>query len=115
MQRIFSHFLSHKNLAEVGFGCPNHVKNLVCPGPGGGKLISPGSEVSNSGTSSPYPGKSPMVECQIGEPPKFLGFEHFRDRKWGSRFSSGSIMPVGHGSEALTPNGQGMVSGNSDF
>ncbi|CAF1898770.1 unnamed protein product [Brassica oleracea var. botrytis] len=56
-----------------------------------------------------------MVECQIGEPPKFLGFEHFRDRKWGSRFSSGSIMPVGHGSEALTPNGQGMVSGNSDF
>ena len=61
----------------------------MCPGsPGGGKLISPGSEVSNSGASSPYPGKSPMVEFRIGEPPKFLGF------------GSGSIMHVGHGSGA---------------
>ncbi|CAN6850983.1 unnamed protein product [Brassica oleracea] len=56
-----------------------------------------------------------MVECRIGEPPKLLGFEHFRDRKWGSRFGSGSVMPVGHGSGALTPNSQGMVSGNSDL
>ncbi|CDY31903.1 BnaC09g28410D [Brassica napus] len=76
--------------------------NQVCPGsPGGGNLISPGSVVSNSGTSSPYPGKSPMVEFRIGEPPKFLGFEHFTARKWGSRFG------------ALTPNGPGMVSGNN--
>ncbi|CAN6868961.1 unnamed protein product [Brassica oleracea] len=92
--------------------------NQVCPGsPGGGNLISPGSVVSNSGTSSPYPGKSPMVEFRIGEPPKFLGFEHFTARKWGSRFGSGSITPVGHGSGmgsgALTPNGPGMVSGNN--
>ena len=90
----------------------------MCPGsPGGGNLISPGSVVSNSGTSSPYPGKSPMVEFRIGEPPKFLGFEHFTARKWGSRFGSGSITPVGHGSGmgsgALTPNGPGMVSGNN--
>ncbi|XP_024011709.1 uncharacterized protein LOC18016366 isoform X2 [Eutrema salsugineum] len=85
--------------------------NQVCPGsPGGGNLISPGSVISNSGTSSPYPGKSPMVEFRIGEPPKFLGFEHFTARKWGSRFGSGSITPVGHGSGALTPNGPGMVS-----
>ncbi|KAF8113144.1 hypothetical protein N665_0055s0009 [Sinapis alba] len=88
--------------------------NQVCPGsPGGGNLISPGSVVSNSGTSSPYPGKSPTVEFRIGEPPKFLGFEHFTARKWGSRFGSGSITPVGHGSGALTPNGPGMVSGNN--
>uniref|UniRef100_A0A1J3HD63 Hydroxyproline-rich glycoprotein family protein n=1 Tax=Noccaea caerulescens TaxID=107243 RepID=A0A1J3HD63_NOCCA len=91
--------------------------NQVCPGsPGGGNLISPGSVISNSGTSSPYPGKSPMVEFRVGEPPKFLGFEHFTARKWGSRFGSGSITPVGHGSGvgsgALTPNGPGMVSGN---
>ncbi|KAH0937839.1 LOW QUALITY PROTEIN: hypothetical protein HID58_005300 [Brassica napus] len=59
--------------------------------------------VSNSGASSPYPGKSPMVEFRISEPPKFLGF------------GSGSIMPVGHGSGAWTPNGPGMVSGNSDL
>ncbi|XP_010482605.1 PREDICTED: uncharacterized protein LOC104761253 [Camelina sativa] len=91
--------------------------NQVCPGsPGGGNLISPGSVISNSGTSSPYPGKSPMVEFRIGEPPKFLGFEHFTARKWGSRFGSGSITPVGHGSGlasgALTPNGPEIVSGN---
>ncbi|KFK26852.1 hypothetical protein AALP_AA8G301800 [Arabis alpina] len=91
--------------------------NQVCPGsPGGGNLISPGSVISNSGTSSPYPGKCPMVEFRIGEPPKFLGFEHFTARKWGSRFGSGSITPVGHGSGvgsgALTPNGPGMVSGS---
>ncbi|KAL1218686.1 hypothetical protein V5N11_009815 [Cardamine amara subsp. amara] len=91
--------------------------NQVCPGsPGGGNLISPGSVISNSGTSSPYPGKSPMVEFRIGEPPKFLGFEHFTARKWGSRFGSGSITPVGHGSGlasgALTPNGVEIISGN---
>ncbi|CAL9243245.1 unnamed protein product [Arabidopsis halleri] len=91
--------------------------NQVCPGsPGGGNLISPGSVISNSGTSSPYPGKSPMVEFRIGEPPKFLGFEHFTARKWGSRFGSGSITPVGHGSGlasgALTPNGLEIISGN---
>ncbi|CAH2070234.1 unnamed protein product [Thlaspi arvense] len=91
--------------------------NQVCPGsPGGGNLISPGSVISNSGTSSPYLGKSPMVEFRIGDPPKFLGFEHFTARKWGSRFGSGSITPVGYGSGmgsgALTPNGPGMVSGN---
>ncbi|CAN8244563.1 unnamed protein product [Cochlearia groenlandica] len=91
--------------------------NQVCPGsPGGGNLISPGSVISNSGTSSPYPGKSPMVEFRVGEPPKFLGFEHFTARKWGSRFGSGSITPVGHGSGvgsgALTPNGPEIIYGN---
>ncbi|KAF8113508.1 hypothetical protein N665_0049s0024 [Sinapis alba] len=72
---------------------PSHYEfrsNKVCPGsPGGGNLISPSSVVSNSGTSSPYPA-----------------------RKWGSRFGSGSIKPVGHGSGALTPKGPGMVSVN---
>ncbi|KAF8077494.1 hypothetical protein N665_1032s0005 [Sinapis alba] len=77
----------------------------VYPGSPGGNLISPGS-----GTSSPYPGKC-SIEFSIGEPPKFLGFEHFTARKWGSRFGSGSITPAGHGSRlgsgALTPDGGG--------
>lgn len=78
----------------------------VYPGSPGGNLISPGS-----GTSSPYPGKCSILEFRIGEPPKFLGFEHFTARKWGSRFGSGSITPAGHGSRlgsgALTPDGSG--------
>ncbi|CAA7060268.1 unnamed protein product [Microthlaspi erraticum] len=83
--------------------------------PGGGNLISPGSVISNSGTSSPYPGKCSIIEFRIGEPPKFLGFEHFTARKWGSRFGSGSITPAGQGSRlgsgALTPdNGGGLGS-----
>lgn len=90
----------------------------VYPGsPGGGNLISPGSVVSNSGTSSPYlPGKCSIVEFRVGEPPKFLGFEHFTARKWGSRFGSGSITPAGGqgsrlGSGALTPDGGGSGGG----
>ncbi|XP_010537168.1 PREDICTED: uncharacterized protein LOC104811970 [Tarenaya hassleriana] len=80
----------------------------------GGNLISPGSVISNSGTSSPYPVKCPIVEFRAGEPPKLLGFEHFTARKWGSRFGSGSITPVGQGSRlgsgALTPDGGGLGS-----
>ncbi|KAJ4913163.1 hydroxyproline-rich glycoprotein family protein [Raphanus sativus] len=90
----------------------------VYPGsPGGGNLISPGSVVSNSGASSPYlPGKCSIVEFRVGEPPKFLGFEHFTARKWGSRFGSGSITPAGGqgsrlGSGALTPDGGGSGGG----
>ncbi|CAH2077963.1 unnamed protein product, partial [Thlaspi arvense] len=83
----------------------------VYPGSPGGNLISPGSVISNSGTSSPYPGKCSIIEFRIGEPPKFLGFEHFTARKWGSRFGSGSITPAGQGSRlgsgALTPDGGG--------
>ncbi|CAF2071734.1 hypothetical protein Bca4012_088107 [Brassica carinata] len=81
----------------------------VYPGSPGGNLISPGSVVSNSGTSSPYPGKCSIIEFRVGEPPKFLGFEHFTARKWGSRFGSGTITPAGQGSRlgsgALTPDG----------
>ncbi|CAA0396482.1 unnamed protein product [Arabidopsis thaliana] len=82
----------------------------VYPGSPGGNLISPGS-----GTSSPYPGKCSIIEFRIGEPPKFLGFEHFTARKWGSRFGSGSITPAGQGSRlgsgALTPDGSKLTSG----
>ncbi|WZY69574.1 hypothetical protein YC2023_001814 [Brassica napus] len=81
----------------------------VYPGSPGGNLISPGSVVSNSGTSSPYPGKCSIVQFRVGEPPRFLGFEHFTARKWGSRFGSGTITPAGQGSRlgsgALTPDG----------
>ncbi|CAN6879773.1 unnamed protein product [Brassica oleracea] len=83
----------------------------VYPGSPGGSLISPGS-----GTSSPYPGKCSIIEFRVGEPPKFLGFEHFTARKWGSRFGSGSITPAGPGSRlgsgALTPDGGGGLGSN---
>ncbi|KAI6696342.1 hypothetical protein NL676_016461 [Syzygium grande] len=83
----------------------------------GGKFVSPGSTVSNSGTSSPFPGKYPVFGFHIGEAPKLLGFEHFNTRKWGSRLGSGSLTPDGValgsrlGSGALTPDGAGLGSG----
>ncbi|CAI9092266.1 OLC1v1027460C1 [Oldenlandia corymbosa var. corymbosa] len=79
-----------------------------CPGSPGSRLISPGSAISNSGTSSPFPEKRPIIEFKMGEAPKFLGYEHFA-RKWGSRVGSGSLTPSGWGSRlgsgSLTPNG----------
>ncbi|KAJ9679479.1 hypothetical protein PVL29_021417 [Vitis rotundifolia] len=54
-----------------------------------GHLISP---ISNSGTSSPFPDRRPIVEA-----PKLLGFEHFSTRRWGSRLGSGSLTPDGAG------------------
>ncbi|KAL2550443.1 hydroxyproline-rich glycoprotein family protein [Forsythia ovata] len=79
------------------------------PGSPGGRLKSPGSAISTSGTSSPFPDKLPIVEFRKGEAPKFLGYEHFANRKWGSRVGSGSLTPTGWGSRlgsgTLTPNG----------
>ncbi|OWM75604.1 uncharacterized protein LOC116196747 [Punica granatum] len=86
------------------------------PGSPGGQLISPGSVVSNSGTSSPFPGKLPVIECRMGEAPKLLGFEHFSTWKWGSRLGSGSLTPDGAGlrsrlgSGTVTPDGMGIGS-----
>lgn len=86
------------------------------PGSPGGQLISPGSIVSNSGTSSPFPGKRPVIKCRIGEAPKLLGFEHFSGWKWGLRLGSGSLTPDGVGlrsrlgSGTLTPDGMGTGS-----
>ncbi|KAL6953648.1 hypothetical protein U1Q18_004606 [Sarracenia purpurea var. burkii] len=57
-------------------------------------LVSPGSVVSNSGTSSPFPDKPHIIFC-IDKVPKLLGFEHFSTRKWGSRLGSGSLTPDG--------------------
>ncbi|KAL0317805.1 UNVERIFIED_CONTAM: hypothetical protein Sangu_2194800 [Sesamum angustifolium] len=70
---------------------------------------SPGSALSTSGTSSPFPDKRPIVEFRRGEAPKFIGYEHFFNHNWGSRVGSGSLTPNGRGSRlgsgALTPNG----------
>ncbi|KAA8539938.1 hypothetical protein F0562_026630 [Nyssa sinensis] len=60
-----------------------------------GHLISPGSAISNSGTSSPFPDKHTIIEFRMGEAPKLLGYEHFYTRKWGSRLGSGSLTPNG--------------------
>ncbi|KAF7148983.1 hypothetical protein RHSIM_Rhsim03G0188800 [Rhododendron simsii] len=57
-------------------------------------LISPGSVVSNSGTSSPFPDK-PSIVFRIEEVPKLLAFKNFYTRKWGSRLGSGSLTPDG--------------------
>ncbi|PKI50742.1 proline-rich receptor-like protein kinase PERK14 [Punica granatum] len=70
------------------------------PGSPGSQLKSPGSGVSNSGTSSPFPEKPPV---------RVPGFEHSSYRKWGSRLGSGSLTPDGAGlrsrlgSGSLTP------------
>ncbi|OAY30355.1 uncharacterized protein LOC110599776 isoform X2 [Manihot esculenta] len=88
----------------------------IYPGSPGGQLISPGSVISYSGTSSPFPDKHPILEFRMGEAPKILGFEHFNTRKWGSRFGSGSLTPDGLGlgsrlgSGSVTPDGVGIGS-----
>ncbi|GKU89283.1 hypothetical protein SLEP1_g3440 [Rubroshorea leprosula] len=87
------------------------------PGSPGGNLISPGSAISNSGTSTPFPDKYPILEFRMGEAPKIYGFEHFTTHKWGSRLGSGSMTPDGMGlgsrlgSGTLTPDGIGLGSG----
>ncbi|XP_076953808.1 uncharacterized protein LOC143627991 [Bidens hawaiensis] len=89
--------------------------------PGG----SMGSTIPNSGTSSPFPDKQNRVlKLRVGDGPKFIGYEYFSTRKWGSRLGSesgtpngvsGSATPYGYGlgsqvgSGSLTPNGVGEV------
>lgn len=91
------------------------------PGSPGSHLISPGSVISNSGTSSPLPDKRPIFELRIGEAPKFLGYEYFTTHKWGSRLGSGSLTPDGAGigsrlgSGSLTPDGGRPASRDSFF
>jgi hypothetical protein len=86
------------------------------PGSPGGHLISPGSAISNSGTSTPFPDRRPILELRMGESPKLLGFDHFSARKWGSRLGSGSLTPDGVGlgsrlgSGSLTPDVVGPAS-----
>ncbi|KAJ7974162.1 Hydroxyproline-rich glycoprotein family protein [Quillaja saponaria] len=86
------------------------------PGSPGSQLISPGSAFSNSGTSTPFPDRRPIIELRMGEPPKILGFEYFSTRKWGSKLGSGSLTPDGGGlgsrlgSGSLTPDGVWLVS-----
>ncbi|KAK6936815.1 hypothetical protein RJ641_033845 [Dillenia turbinata] len=62
-----------------------------------GHLISPSSGVSNSGTSSPFPDRCPVLIFGIPEAPQFLAYENFSTRRWGPRLSSGSLTPDGAG------------------
>lgn len=86
------------------------------PGSPGAQLISPGSAMSTSGTSTPFPERRPILEFRKGEAPKLLGFEPFSTRKWSSRLGSGSLTPDGAGqgsrlgSGSLTPDGVGLTS-----
>ncbi|KAK6925842.1 hypothetical protein RJ641_007561 [Dillenia turbinata] len=63
------------------------------PGSPVGHLISPSSGVSNSGTSSPFPDRCPVLEFGIAEAPKFLAYENFSTHRWGPRLGSGSLTP----------------------
>ncbi|KAK7380348.1 hypothetical protein VNO78_32856 [Psophocarpus tetragonolobus] len=86
------------------------------PGSPGGQLISPGSGISTSGTSTPFPDRPPTLEFPKGETPKILGVEHFSTRRWSSRLGSGSLTPDGAGqgsrlgSGSMTPDGAGLAS-----
>ncbi|KAE9617380.1 hypothetical protein Lal_00034785 [Lupinus albus] len=86
------------------------------PGSPGAQLISPGSVISTSGTSTPFRDKRPTLEFRKGETPKILGYEHFSTRKWSSRLGSGSLTPAGAeqgsrlGSGSVTPDGVGLAS-----
>ncbi|XP_071710584.1 uncharacterized protein [Rutidosis leptorrhynchoides] len=87
---------------------------------------SAGSTIPNSGTSSPFPDKQHRVlKLRVGEDQKFVGYEYFATRKWGSRLGSesatpngvsGSASPYGLGSRvgsgSLTPNGLGSRLGS---
>ncbi|XP_019453687.1 PREDICTED: uncharacterized protein LOC109355164 [Lupinus angustifolius] len=86
------------------------------PGSPGAQIISPGSVISMSGTSTPFRDKRPTLEFRKGETPKILGYEHFSTRRWSSRLGSGSLTPDGAGqgsrlgSGSVTPDGVGLVS-----
>ncbi|KAK4776464.1 hypothetical protein SAY86_005152 [Trapa natans] len=90
--------------------------NQLHPGSPSGQLISPGSIVSNSGASSPFPGKRHIIKHHIEDAPKLVGFEHFSTWKWGSRVGLGSLIPDGGGTRSrldsgtLTPDGMGTGS-----
>ncbi|KAK7283632.1 hypothetical protein RIF29_13273 [Crotalaria pallida] len=87
------------------------------PGSPGAQLISPGSVISTSGTSTPFRDKRHTLEFRKGETPKILGYDHFSTRKWSSsRLGSGSLTPDGagqgsrFGSGSVTPDGAGLAS-----
>ncbi|XP_058750028.1 uncharacterized protein LOC131623035 [Vicia villosa] len=86
------------------------------PGSPGAQLVSPGSVISTSGTSTPLPDRRSSLEFNRGEAPKMLGFEYFSNRRWGSRMGSGSLTPDGAGqgsrlgSGSLTPDGVSHAS-----
>ncbi|KAI4363652.1 hypothetical protein MLD38_019842 [Melastoma candidum] len=95
--------------------CSDYRHHQLYPGSPGGQVISLCSAVSNSGTSSPFPGKHPDIEIRMVEGSKLWGFEQFSNRRWGSRLGSGSITPDGAGlsrlgSGSLTPSGAGIGS-----
>ncbi|CAN8325918.1 unnamed protein product [Cochlearia groenlandica] len=83
--------VSHKFFSAAHYEFKSN--NQVCPE--SPNLISPGSVISNSGTSSPYQpaaGKCSIIEFRIGEPPKFLGFEHFTAQMVSKVLESGSLL-----------------------
>ncbi|XP_021735804.1 protein transport protein SEC31-like [Chenopodium quinoa] len=65
---------------------------LLHPGSPVGPLISPGSAVSGSGTSSPFPDPY-FPDIRYGVPQKLLTLEVGPMREWSSQQASGSVTP----------------------
>ncbi|XP_031096215.1 uncharacterized protein LOC116000288 [Ipomoea triloba] len=69
------------------------------PGSPISRLLSPGSAISGSGTSSPFPdrefgvGDPYFLEFRTGDPPKLLNLEKIAPHEWGSRQRSGTLTP----------------------
>lgn len=69
------------------------------PGSSVSHLISPGSAISGSGTSSPFPdrelssGNPHFIEFRIGDPSKLLRHEKIYPHEWGSQQGSGTLTP----------------------
>lgn len=85
----------HRN-GDVGTRFPqshyDFQSYLLHPGSPVGPLISPGSAVSGSGTSSPFPDPY-FPDIRYGVPQRLLTLEVGPMREWGSQQVSGSVTP----------------------
>ncbi|CAK9162347.1 unnamed protein product [Ilex paraguariensis] len=90
---------------EVGLSFPFPLTHQefqsyqLYPGSPVSHLISPGSGISASGTSSPFPdsefapGHPHFLEFRTGELPKLLNLDKLSPHQWGSRQGSGTLTP----------------------
>ncbi|KAF8379539.1 hypothetical protein HHK36_028978 [Tetracentron sinense] len=69
------------------------------PGSPVNHLVSPGSVISGSGTSSPFPDRDgrPFLEFRTGISPKLWSINGLSTHRWGPRQGSGSLTPDAQG------------------
>lgn len=101
----------HRN-GDVGHRFPpshyDFQSYLLHPGSPVGPLISPGSAVSGSGTSSPFPDPY-FPDIRYGVPQKLLTLEVGPMREWGSQQASGSVTP-----DPIQPKSRNVVLDRQD-